>query len=66
MPTKEYRIIVSEEQLVKLPLEVKIKAVAHLNDYNDHKDDPLFKALYKAYKKAKDKLDEYKFNKRHG
>ena len=63
---KQYRIIVDEEQYLKLPLELKLKAVAFFDDYDEHKDDPRFKVLLKALKKAKKNLEEYKFIKRHG
>tara|TARA_R110000822_G_scaffold75758_4_gene182240 strand:- start:3992 stop:4213 length:222 start_codon:yes stop_codon:yes gene_type:complete len=35
------------------------------DDWEDFKDDDRHKALYKAYKSAKDALDKYKFDKRH-
>lgn len=36
-----------------------------VNEYENHKDDPMYIALYKEQKKSKDKLKEYLFNKRH-
>ena len=35
------------------------------NEYETHKDDPMYIALYKEQKKAKDKLKLYLFDKRH-
>ena len=36
------------------------------NEYETHKDDPIYQALRKEKKAASDKLQSYLFDKRHG
>ena len=62
---KEYRIIISEEEMLQMPYKIKLRAVAFFNDYDEHKDDEVFKALYKRRKKINKEIEDYKFNKRH-
>ena len=39
--------------------------VCEVNEYETHKNDPYYIALYKKSKKAKDDLKKYLFDKRH-
>lgn len=36
------------------------------NEYQTHKDDPVYREFYKAKKKASKELQDYLFDKRHG
>lgn len=63
--SKEYHIIISESEYMDLNPQFRQRAKAVFNDYNEHKDDPIFKTFYKEYRKAKKKLEDYKYDKRH-
>ncbi len=63
---KEYHIRVNESEYMELPKKFRERSIAIFNDYDEHKDDEIFKGLYNRYKKAKKELEKYKFNKRHG
>lgn len=64
--SKDYYIRFSEKEYMDIPAQFRDRATFIDNDYDSHKDDPMFKALYSKYKKAKKELEAYKFNKRHG
>lgn len=49
-----------------IPIQFRERATAIFNDYDEYKDNPIFKQLYKTYKKAKKDLETFKFNQRHG
>ena len=67
MPAKkQWTITIEDSEYKDLPDWLCDKARVYFNDYEDYKDDPYFKALYKKYRKAREELDTYKFNKRHG
>jgi hypothetical protein len=51
----------SEEQRSVFTYTEKVE----VNEYETHKDDPMYIALYKEQKKSKDKLKAYLFDKRH-
>jgi len=59
---KEYYIRFSEEEYMDIPPAFRSRATFVDNDYESYKDDERFKALYKAYKKAKKALQDYKFD----
>ena len=63
---KEYYIRFSEEEYMDIPSSFRLRATFVDNDYDTYKDDERFKSLYKAYKKAKKALDDYKFDLRNG
>lgn len=65
MASREYYIRFSEEEYMSIPVPFRTRATFVDNDYEDYKDDERFKALYKAYKKAKKELEEHKFYLRH-
>jgi len=45
-----------------IPPAFRSRATFVDNDYDTYKDDEIFKALYKVYKKAKRQLEDYKFD----
>ena len=59
---KEYYIRFSEEEYMDIPPAFRSRATFVDNDYDTYKDDERFKALYKAYKKSKKALEDYKFD----
>lgn len=65
----EYFLIMDEDDFVSLPSTVrslfKYKEVRETNEYDENKDDEVYKELYKRKKKASDELQEYLFRKRH-
>lgn len=61
MREQDYNQILTEEQRSLFTYVERFGA----NEYETHKDDAHYIALYKEQKKAKDKLKEYLFNKRH-
>jgi len=62
---KEYYIRFSEEEYFDIPAQFRTRATFVDNDYEKYKDNERFKALYKAYKKAKKSLEDYKYDCRH-
>lgn len=67
---KEMFLRMTETEFIRLPKDVRDKftyvEVRETNEYETHKDDPKYMALWKHLKDAKTKLQEYLFNKRHG
>jgi len=63
---KEYYIRFTEEEYMDIPPAFRTRATFVDNDYDRYKDDERFKVLYKAYKKAKRQLEDYKFDLRNG
>ena len=59
---KEYYIRFSEEEYMDIPPAFRTRATFVDNDYDRYKDDERFQVLYKAYKKAKRQLEDYKFD----
>lgn len=62
---KQWTITIEDSEYMEIPDWLRDKARVYFNDYEDYKDDPLFQALYKKYRKAREDLDIYKFNARH-
>ena len=58
---KEYYIRFSEEEYMDIPPAFRSRATFVDNDYDSYKDDERFKALYKANRKTKKALEDYKF-----
>ncbi len=63
---KEYYIRIKESEYMDIPIQFRERATAIFNDHDEYKDNPIFKQLYKTYKKAKKDLETFKFNQRHG
>lgn len=67
--SKEYFLRMKEEDFNGLPPETRrlftYVEIVERNEYQTHKDDPNYRKLRKAKKKASDNLKEYLFNKRH-
>ena len=63
---KEFYVRFSEEEYMDIPPQFRSRATFVDNDYDTYKDDERFKRLYKAYKKAKKSLEDYKFDLRNG
>jgi hypothetical protein len=52
----------------QIPFEVRRLFISDriiYDDYDEYKDDELFKVIYKKYKKSRKELEDYKYNKRH-
>tara|TARA_R110000851_G_scaffold28683_2_gene79626 strand:+ start:2358 stop:2558 length:201 start_codon:yes stop_codon:yes gene_type:complete len=63
---KEFYIRFTEEEYMDIPPQFRIRAtIVDNSNYDKHKDDERFKALYKVYKKAKRQFEDYKFYLRH-
>ena len=65
--SKEYFIIVSEEQFEQFSLEQRLE-MKHIearqqDEYENNKTDESYMALYKKYKSAKKELRDYIYNK---
>ncbi len=67
--SKEMFMRMREQDFNELPQQMREKftyiEVRQVNEYEENKDDETYIAYYKAYKKAKDSLQKYVFNKRH-
>ena len=63
---KGFYVRFSEEEYMDIPPAFRSRATFVDNDYDTYKDDERFKSLYKAYKKAKKALEDYKFYLRNG
>lgn len=67
--SKELFLRMREAEYNDLPHEIRAKftyaEVREENEYETHKDDPIYMKLYKAVKQAKNDLQEYLFKKRH-
>lgn len=67
--SKEYFLIMREEQFNAMSPEERSELlhieVRESNEYEVHKDDPIYLELHKAEKKAKNEKQEYLFLKRH-
>lgn len=66
--TKKMYVTMLEEHYHEIPTELKlqfIKAEVLFDDYELYKDDPSFKQLRKAKKKADKELKDWKFKQRH-
>lgn len=61
---KEYHLRLREEEYFDLPNHLREKVTVYYNDYHLYKDDPIFKKLYAEYRKSKDVMEKYKFDKR--
>ena len=65
----EVLAVISEEVFNKLPKELVREFTniryQEVNEYENNKEDEVYNQLYKDYKKARDKKNEYLFNKRH-
>ena len=60
---RTHLIVVTEEELLEIPKHISMRSKFIDNSY--YPEDAAFMKLYKANKKARRELDEYKFNKRH-
>ena len=66
--TSKMYVTMLEEHYHEIPTELKlkfIKAEVLFDDYELYKDDPMFKQLRKAKKKADKDLKVWKFKQRH-
>lgn len=63
--SKEYFLRLREEEYFDLPNHLRRKVEVRYNDYHLYKDDPKFKVIYSHYRKARDEVDKFKFEKRH-
>jgi len=66
--TKSWLIKMTDESYREIPSEMRMQFISEkavFDDYNEYKDDPVFKKLYKAKKAATKALDKYRFDKRH-
>ena len=59
---KEYYISFTEEEYMDIPPQFRSRATFVDNDYDTYKDDEMFKTLYKANRKTKKALEDYKFD----
>lgn len=60
-------VTMREEEYLDIPMEMKqrfIKSEVIIDDYEDYKDNPFFKELTKAKRKADKDLKVWKFNQR--
>ena len=62
---KMFYIRVNEEECRELPERIAMRATIIDDDYQSYKDNPLFIALYKANRKTKKALEDFKFDMRH-
>ncbi len=66
---KEYFCIMKEEIFSKINSEVRMQfsnvEVKEVNEWETHKNDPVYLQLYKAKKKASENLRNYLYDKRH-
>lgn len=67
--SKEIFAIIREELFNEMPSEMR-QSFTHIEvresqEWETHRDDPIYSKLKKAEKKAKKELQEYLFNKRH-
>ena len=66
--TKSWLIKMREQEFLDIPAHIKANFISEkviYDDYEQYKDDPTFKKLYKAKKKATKDLDDWKYNQRH-
>lgn len=60
---KEFYLRFTEEEYMDIPSQFRIRAtIVDNSNYDKHKDDERFKALYKANRKTKKALEDYKFD----
>ena len=62
---KMFYIRVNEDECRELPERIAMRATIIDDDYQSYKDNPLFIALYKANRKTKKALEDFKFDMRH-
>ena len=62
---KMFYIRLNEEECRELPERIAMRATIIDDDYQAYKDNPLFIALYKANRKTKKALEDFKFDMRH-
>ena len=62
--SKMFYIRVTEEECRELPERIAMRATILDDSY--YPDDPVFVSLYKANKKTKKAVEDYKYDKRHG
>ncbi len=66
---KKWFCTIPEEVYAMIPLDIRMRflsAKVVFDDHEEYKNDPLYKQLYSAKKKATTALDNYKYDKRHG
>jgi hypothetical protein len=67
--SKKMYVTMLQEHYHEIPTELKLQffkaEVIYDNDYELYKDDPMFKQLRKAKKKADKELKDWKFKQRH-
>lgn len=68
--SKEIFMRMREQEFNELPPHIREKftyvEVREVNEYDLNKDDPKYLAHYKEYRKAKESLQNYLYDKRHG
>jgi hypothetical protein len=65
--TKKWSVIMSDADYCEIPYEMRLRfpeTKALFEDYEIYKDNPIFKKLYKAKKKATKDLDIWKYEQR--
>ena len=62
---KMFYIRLNEDECRELPEKIAMRATIIDDDYQSYKDNPLFIALYKANRKTKKALEDFKFDMRH-
>lgn len=62
---KEYYLRIQESEYMDIPEHFRDRLAFKDVDYDIYRGNPEFEAAYTAYRKAKKKLDEVKFNIRH-
>ena len=67
--SKEYFCIMQEQTFNDVPSELRMQfrnvEVKEVNEWETHKNDPVYLQLYKAKKKANENLRNYLYEKRH-
>lgn len=67
--SKEMFLRMREADYYNLPTDVRelftYIEVRESNEYETHKDDPIYKALHKAKRKASKEVQDYLYDKRH-
>ena len=62
---KQFYLRFTEEEYHRIPSEIVMRAIILDDDYTKYKNDPDFIKLYKANRKTKKDLEDWKYNKRH-
>ena len=66
--SKKYMVSMMEQEYAEIPQHIRLRFLSDkvvFDDYEEYKDDPMFKQLYKAKKKATKDLFNWKYDQRH-